>query len=411
MREKKEVENKEVENKVYIGDNISFLKDDSFKKYYNRIKMIYIDPPYNTKTTKAYNDKRKEEEWAMFMKERLVASYDLLTEDGCIFISIDDNEYAELKMICDEIYGKKNHIGTFITYQALRSNSKLINTVHEYVLCYAKNKKKVKDFKILRKYIDEDKKIINEVENEIKKVIEKEGIKVAKKRIKTLINEKCEEYNISWLKNYNNVDDEGKIYFAMDLSTPGQPRKVDIEKINLHLKPLKTRGWSSDEKFIDLYKRNLIVFKDDRPYEKHYLDDACDNVTSIMRFFSRNGTNDLKKLGLYNLFDAPKPVEMIKFLIRIATNDNDYIMDFFAGSGTTAQSVCEVNIENNRNNKFILIQKKEKINEKSQSFEVCNKLGIKPYTNEALIYRLNTYLKTIHNRFSYDLIEEKHKAS
>ena len=404
-------ENKEVENKVYIGDNISFLKDDSFKKYYNKIKMIYIDPPYNTKTIKAYNDKRKEEEWAMFIKERLVASYDLLTEDGCIFISIDDNEYAELKMICDEIYGKKNHIGTFITYQALRSNSKLINTVHEYVLCYAKNKKKVKDFKILRKYIDEDKKIINEVENEIKKVIEKEGIKVAKKRIKTLINEKCKEYNISWLKNYNNVDDEGRIYFAMDLSTPGQPRKVDIEKINLHLKPLKTRGWSSDEKFIDLYKRNLIVFKDDRPYEKHYLDDACDNVTSIMRFFSRNGTNDLKKLGLYNLFDAPKPVEMIKFLIRISTNDNDYIMDFFAGSGTTAQSVCEVNIENNRNNKFILIQKKEKFNEKSQSFEVCNKLGIKPYTNEALIYRLNTYLKTIHNRFSYDLIEEKHKAS
>ena len=404
-------ENKEVENKVYIGDNISFLKDDSFKKYYNKIKMIYIDPPYNTKTIKAYNDKRKEEEWAMFIKERLVASYDLLTEDGCIFISIDDNEYAELKMICDEIYGKKNHIGTFITYQALRSNSKLINTVHEYVLCYAKNKKKVKDFKILRKYIDEDKKIINEVENEIKKVIEKEGIKVAKKRIKTLINEKCKEYNISWLKNYNNVDDEGRIYFAMDLSTPGQPRKVDIEKINLHLKPLKTRGWSSDEKFIDLYKRNLIVFKDYRPYEKHYLDDACDNVKSIMRFFSRNGTNDLKKLGLYNLFDAPKPVEMIKFLIRISTNDNDYIMDFFAGSGTTAQSVCEVNIENNRNNKFILIQKKEKFNEKSQSFEVCNKLGIKPYTNEALIYRLNTYLKTIHNRFSYDLIEEKHKAS
>ena len=83
-------ENKEVENKVYIGDNISFLKDDSFKKYYNKIKMIYIDPPYNTKTIKAYNDKRKEEEWAMFIKERLVASYDLLTEDGCIFISIDD---------------------------------------------------------------------------------------------------------------------------------------------------------------------------------------------------------------------------------------------------------------------------------------------------------------------------------
>ena len=411
MRKSKETISNLSDNKVFIGDNIVVLKNRTFAKYHNKIKMIYIDPPYNTKTKKAYNDKRQEEEWTKFMKERLEASYDLLTEDGCIFISIDDNEYAELKMICDQIYGKKNHIGTFITYQALRSNSKLINTVHEYILCYAKNKKEVKDFKILRKYIEKDSKIINEVKKIAKKMIDEDGIKIAQKRIKTEINKLSEKYDASWLKNYNNIDEKGKVYFAMDLSTPGKPKKVDIEKINLHLEPLKTRGWSSDEKFIDLYNKNLLVFKNGRPYEKHYLEDACDNVTSIMRYFSRNGTNDLKKLGLYNLFDTPKPVEMIKFLIRISTSDNDYILDFFAGSGTTAQSVCEVNIENNRNNKFILIQKKEKFSEKSQSFEVCNKLGIKPYTSEALIYRLNTYLKTIHNKFSYDLIEEKGKAS
>ena len=411
MGKVKEKKTNNSDNKVFIGDNILVLKDRAFNKYYNKIKMIYIDPPYNTKTSKAYYDNRQEDEWISFMKERLIASYDLLTEDGCIFISIDDNEYAELKMICDEIYGKKNHIGTFITYQALRSNSKLINTVHEYVLCYAKNKKEVKDFKILRKYIEEDSKIINEVKNNVKKIIEGEGLSIAQKKIKDIIKESCEKYNISWLKNYNNVDVDGKVYFAMDLSTPGKPRKVDIDKIDLHLKPLKTRGWSSDEKFIDLYNKNLLVFKNGRPYEKHYLEDACDNVTSIMRFFSRNGTNDLKKLGLYNLFDTPKPVEMIKFLIRISTNEDDYVLDFFAGSGTTAQSVCEVNMENNRHNKFILIQKKEKFNEKSQSYEVCHKLGIKPYTSEALVYRLNTYLKTIHNKYTYDLIEEIGKAS
>ena len=395
------------DNKVYIGDNLKILKDPSFEKYQNKIKMIYIDPPYNTKTNKGYDDKKGEEEWSLFMKERLTASYDLLTTDGCIFISIDDNEYAELKVLCDEIYGKKNHVGTFITYQALRSNSKLINTVHEYILCYAKNKSKVKDFKILRKYIDEDNKIISEVYSEVKNVINTKGLNVAQKEIKHIIANICEEKNISWLKNYNNLDENGKVYFAMDLSTPGKPRKVDIKSINLHLDPLKTRGWSSDEKFIDLYNKNLLVFKNGRPYEKHFLEDACDNVTSIMRFFSRNGTNDLKKLGLYNLFETPKPVEMIKFLIRISTEKDDYILDFFAGSGTTAQSVCEVNIENNRNNKFILIQKKEKFNEKSNSYSVCHKLGIKPYTNEALKYRLDTYLKTINNKYSYDLIEQK----
>ena len=398
------------ENKVFIGDNLSVLKDSSFDKYINKIKMIYIDPPYNTKTNKAYDDKREEEEWKNFIKERLVASFDLLKEDGCIFISIDDNEYAELKVICDSIYGKKNHVGTFITYQSIRSNSKLINTVHEYVLCYAKNKNKVKDFKILRKYIDEDNRIINEVNSLVEEIIDNEGIDIAQKKIKKIINDTCDKYNISWLKNYNNVDENGKIYFAMDLSTPGKPRKVDIDSINMHLKPLKTRGWSSDEKFIDLYKKKLLVFKNGRPYEKHYLDDACDNVTSIMRFFSRNGTNDLKKLGLYNLFDTPKPVAMIKFLIRISTEKNDYVLDFFAGSGTTAQSVCEVNIENNRNNKFILIQKKEMFNKKSQSYSICNKLGIKPYTNEALKYRLDTYLKTINNKFSYDLIDKNLKG-
>ena len=103
MGKVKEKKTNNSDNKVFIGDNILVLKDRAFNKYYNKIKMIYIDPPYNTKTSKAYYDNRQEDEWISFMKERLIASYDLLTEDGCIFISIDDNEYAELKMICDEI--------------------------------------------------------------------------------------------------------------------------------------------------------------------------------------------------------------------------------------------------------------------------------------------------------------------
>ena len=318
------------------------MSSTEFSKYKNSVKMIYIDPPYNTKSIKTYNDNLKTIDWNMFMEPRLSKAKDFLTEDGCIFISIDDNEFANLKIMCDKIFGKENFTGNFITYQALRSNSKHINTVHEYVLCYAKNKKKLNEFKIKRIDNTDEKKIIDSLYRDVKKIIEFEGVKEANKKIKSLITEYCERYNITWLKNYNNVDEDGRIYFAMDLSTPGEPREVNIKSINLHLNPLPTRGWASDEKFIELYNDDLLSFKGNRPYEKHYLEDACDNVTSVLKFFSRHGTNDLKKLDLYNIFDTPKPVELIKFLIKISTKDDDLILDFFAGSGTTAQAVYAV---------------------------------------------------------------------
>ena len=149
----------------------------------------------------------------------------------------------------------------------MRSNSKHINTIHEYVLCYAKNKSFLKEFKIKRIDNPEEKKIIDDIYININKIIKNNGIHYAKKIIKSIIQDYCIKYNISWLKNYNNLDDNGKIYFTMDLSTPSEPRKVNIKSINLHLKPLLTRGWVSDEKFIDLYKKDLIVYKNNRPYE------------------------------------------------------------------------------------------------------------------------------------------------
>lgn len=380
-------------NEIYIGDNLKVMNSPVFEKYIEKIKMIYIDPPYNTKGQKSYNDRTSSYEWGEFMKVRLNASRKLLKNDGTIFISIDDNEYANLKLICDDVFGKENFVGTFITQQAQRSNAKHINTVHEYILCYAKNKEKLHKFVINRMEIPEDKKMINKLNREVRKVVETEGIEIANKKLKDIIKNYCYNYNISWLKNYSNVDENGNIYFSVDLSTPGKPRNVDIPEIGLKLEPLATRGWSSDKKFIKLYNEDRLCFKDGRPYCKHYLYESEDNVPSMLKFFSRQGTNDLKKLGIGNLFDTPKPVEMLKFLIRIATKQDDIVLDYFAGSGSLAQAVYEVNDEDNKHLKYVLIQLNEEVNPKSDVYRACKEFNINPSVDEILKFRIKYFLK------------------
>ena len=251
-----------MKNEIYIGDNLKVMNNPKFQKYNDKIKMIYIDPPYNTKSKKCYQDKSTSLEWKDFIEKRLEISKKFLRQDGVIFISIDDNEYANLRIICDKVFGIDNFVGTFITKQAQRSNAKHINIVHEYILCFAKNKKKLPKFVINRMEIKEEKKMINKLNLEVKKVIKNEGLEIANKKIKGIIKDYCDNYNINWLKNYSNVDENGKIYFSVDLSTPGKPRSVDIPEIGLKLKPLKTRGWSSDNRFITLYNENRLCFKD-----------------------------------------------------------------------------------------------------------------------------------------------------
>lgn len=381
-------------NNIFFGDNIEIMSNPIFfDKYKEKIKFIYIDPPYNTKNSFSYKDNRSSDDWKKFIKDRITISKKFLTEDGVIFISIDDNEYSALREVCNDVFGKKNFIGTFITYQSQRSNSKLINIVHEYVVCFAKNISKIKFFKVNRLNIPRDRQIIENIYKKIKTEFAKSGRDAAEKLLRKLIIEECEKNNITWLKNYSNVSEDGRIYFAKDLSTPGNPREVNIPSIGLRLAPLPTRGWASDKKFIELYKKNRLVFKANRPYEIHYLEESEDNVPSVLNFYSRHGTNDLKKLGLHGIFDTPKPVEMIKYFLTIATSKDDIVMDFFAGCGTTAQAVCEVNLESNKNLKYVLIQLDEKVNKNSNVYKNCIELGIKPNHKDILLYRLKKYLE------------------
>ena len=380
-------------NYIFTGDNLQVLQSDSFKDAVSKVDTIYIDPPYNTKNCFTYNDKKKREEWLAFMRARLVVAKTLLKSSGVIFISIDDNEYSYLKNLADEIFEEKNLLGTFITMQSQRSNAKHINIVHEYVLVYAKDKSKVPPFKIKRILDPCQKIMIDDICYKVKTEFAKNGADAAKNKLNTLIKKYCAERNITWLKNYSNIDEYGCVYFAKDLSTPGKPRKVDIDEIGLHLEPLETRGWSSDKKFKALHEAGMLCFKSGRPYEKHLLVDSEDNAPSVLNFYSRQGTNDLKALGLRDLFDTPKPVELIKYLIRLSTPKNGVVLDFFAGSGTTGQAIYELNKEDQSNRRFVLVQLDERMGENTKAYKVCMKLGIEPIISEALIYRLKTFLK------------------
>ncbi|MDR0831385.1 MAG: site-specific DNA-methyltransferase [Bacillales bacterium] len=380
------------ENNIFVGDNLKVMQDINFyNKYKGKVSFIYIDPPYNTQVNFSYSDRRTSIAWGEFMNERIQASYSFLNDRGCIFISIDDSELANLKTLCDSIFGKENFIGSFITKQSQRSNARLINTIHEYIICYAKDISKVQPFKISRTEIAEDYEMINKLYMEVTNKLNSEGYSSADKLLKELVKKYCYDYGITWLNNYNNLSKDGKIFFAKDLSTPGKPRTVDIPEINLHLEPLKSRGWSSDKRFIELYHNNRLSFKAGRPYLIQYLEESEDNAPSILNFYSRFGTNDLKKLGLDGLFDTPKPVDMIKYFIRLVTKKDDIVMDYFAGSGTTGQAVLEVNEELKMNLKCVLIQLNENVHPNTEVYKKCLELKLQPNVVEILKFRLNTF--------------------
>jgi adenine-specific DNA-methyltransferase len=249
------------------------------------------------------------------------------------------------------------------------------------------------DFYINRLENPSESQLISAIINKVKKQ-SSTSIESATELLKQLIEKHISDTGKTWIRNYSNVDKNGRIYFAKDLSTPGKPNSLVIDELGISLDALKTRGWSSKEKIISLHKQNKLVFKGKRPYEIDFLDDAVDNISSLQDFYSRHGTNDLKKMNLDGLFDTPKPVELIKFLIRSSQHKDALILDFYAGSGTTAQAVYEVNLEDKKNHKFILIQLDETINPITEPFKILKSFGYEnPKVSDALFLRLNTFLK------------------
>ncbi|GAA8283868.1 site-specific DNA-methyltransferase [Helicobacter pylori] len=389
-------------NAIIIGDNLDALK--LLKSAYSeKIKMIYIDPPYNTGNDDFIytdnfrqdyqkilrevglleideNGKEKESEslkffkntqgsgthsgWLSFMLPRLKLARDLLKEDGVIFISIDDNECANLKILCDEIFGQDNFICNFIWQKnfAPKNDNKYISESTDYILCYSKYKDCFNRNLLPR----------------------------------------TDKHDLS----YSNPDNDkrGKWTSGSILVTTFSKNAVyEIIAPNgkKHFPP-EGRSWRySKETFKDLLEDNRIWFGQDGngvPRVKRFLSEMPNGIVpqNLLLYqeigSSQSGNKDLKDIFQIQLFDFPKPLNLIKHFLQISTtpNSNDIILDFFAGSGTTAHAVMELNAEDKGNREFILVQIDEEIKEDKSAYDFCKNVlkSAKPVISDITIERV-----------------------
>lgn len=389
-------ENKDSENIYITGDNLDGLKH-LLKSYAGKVKCIYIDPPYNTGSDGfVYNDNFNftieelteklsigEEQaqrildltkrgsashsaWLMFMYPRLQLARDLLSDDGVIFISIDDNEQANLKLLCDEVLGEENFVSLNIHKNNSNKNqTNLIGVSTEYVCCYVKSKDSLDNVKWrVQKKGTRD---IHALFSRLKK----QGY--SNDKILEEVKDMYKRPKYSHLSRWNKVDDKG-VFKDADLSRNGGPKDYTI--INPHTGEecvIPNRGWGkSYEELLRLQEEDLIYYGDPNtpPGFKDYINsDSPTVVDSFWYFDNSTDTRFLRELFGGDVFDNPKPVEMIQQILEFTTNENDIIVDFFAGSSTTAHAVMNANTLNNHNLKYIMIQLDEEVQKNSFAFE------------------------------------------
>ena len=328
------------ENLFIEGDNLEVLKLLQ-KSYHKKVKMIYIDPPYNTGKDFVYKDNfhdniknylevsgqvdssgnkistnsetsgRYHSDWLNMMYPRLKLARNLLKDDGVIFISLDDNEVSNLIKICDEIFGEDNFIADIAhKARASVSNDKIISSNHNHILLYAKNKS-----------------VIHEVRHQFGIEPDLEGF---------------------------NLQDEKGFYKYAPVDGPGGAAKG-----NPYYEFMGVEGYFrfSKEKMTKLYEEGRVVKVGNGLQQKRYKQDYESSRKTVTTWWDENlytstATQQLKKLLGGDYFDSPKPVPLIQKMIELwARNDGDIVLDFFAGSGTTGQAV----LSDQRNIRFILV--------------------------------------------------------
>jgi len=354
------------------GDNLDALKLLQ-ETYLGKVKMIYIDPPYNTGNDFIYEDdfaenadefllrsNQKDEEgnrlvantesngrfhsdWLSMIYPRLKLARNLLRDDGVIFISIDDGEVTQLRKMCDEVFGEGNFVAQLVWERAFspKNDAKYISNSHDYVLMFAKS---ILDFSIGRL-------------------------------------ERTEEAN----SRYANPDNDPRgLWSSSDISVKTYAAANDFP-INTPsgkvIEPPAGRCWSLSKKaFLERLEDNRIWFGpngDNVPRIKRFLSEIREGMTPTSLLFykevghSQEGSQEVKKLlEGQGVFDGPKPVRLLRRLLSLANTDRDtIILDFFAGSATTAHAVMQLNAEDGGNRKFIMVQLPEPCNEQSEAFK------------------------------------------
>lgn len=399
---------------LYIeGDNLDVLKCLR-ETYLGKVKMIYIDPPYNTGNDFVYDDDFAEStseylansgqydeqgnrlvantesngrfhtDWLNMIYPRLKVARDLLTEDGVIFISIDDNEVVNLKEICNEIFGSSNFVSQIVWEQGRKSMAAQIAINHEYCLIYCKNRiENIKNDSLKSNHNWSDKKegleqIYNEYEN--LKNIYGSDYNAIEKGIKAFYKSLSDDNPAKRQSQYKCVDSKG-LYFPGDIAqgTGNGGRFEILHPITRRPCKLPKGGWRFGEsKLPELLRENRIHFGEDEtkvPCLKRYLKETEYEVASSV--FYKDGRGASKRLQVLfdnSIFDFPKDEEIIKRFVAYVTSYNDsnepiIVLDFFSGSATTAHAVMKLNAEVGGNRKFIMVQLPEKTELNSEAYK------------------------------------------
>ncbi|GAB3721620.1 DNA methyltransferase [Flavobacterium koreense] len=387
-------ENANSENLLIKGDNLEVLKHLA-NAYYEQVKMIYIDPPYNTGSDGfTYQDDRKfsakelqnligvdaekakrildftqgksnsHSAWLTFLYPRLYISKQLLKDEGVIFVSIDDNEVTQLRMLMDEVFGEENYIGTFIINSTPNARDYgHIGKMHEYCIFYA-NK-------------------LNKTETNL--------LEDKNKRF-TFKDEKG-GFNVHPLYNSNvafTPENRENLYYPFYLNPEKQLSElgeefyeISLTKNENHIEIYPPKSvkdgvqfvwrWGQPKSLGELNKEIVGYLTEDEEYrivqKMRTSEKLIRSILSDKEFSSRRGTAEVEKIFGKKVFSFPKPIELLNNLIKVATDKDSIVLDFFAGSGTTGDSLFQINSEDGGNRKFILVQIPELIDQKQ------NKVG------------------------------------
>lgn len=389
-------ENKDSQNVYISGDNLDALQH-LVKSYSGKVKVIYIDPPYNTGSDGfVYNDKfnftaedlakrldvspeRAERilsmtrrgsashaAWLTFMLPRLSFARDLLTDDGVIFISIDDNEQANLKRLCDEVFGEENFIAEIVIQSNKRGQTyKQLAKTHEYLLVYANSSETIVNE--LKKELSGDIKCDN-ISEFSERELRNRNPKYGKFNRPNLFYPIYANPNVKDKNGYSPVSDKRTLEYSIEILPYNREMKESCwrwgkKKFNLNIGETsldstvvareKSSGqWGVYEKYRKGTYKAKTIWVEDMEITEEDDDDGIWDETGVI---TEQGSVELRKYGMADTFDFPKPTYLVKKLLTIGSEEDSICVDFFSGSGTTADSVFNLNLLNGKRT-FIVVQ-------------------------------------------------------
>jgi adenine-specific DNA-methyltransferase len=381
------------QNLFIEGDNLEVLKLLQ-KSYAGKIKLIYIDPPYNTGQDFIYEDDFKEPlenylratnqvdeqnqlltsnpqtsgrfhaNWLNMIYPRLKLARNLLSQDGIIFVSIDDHEGCNLQILMNEIFGEGNFIGRIVWKGATDNNPTQIAVEHEYIICYAYNKANVSSE--WKNSSSETKKLMLEEYVKLKKLLG-DDIETIQSEFRKFV--KANQESLVPLTHYNRIDKKGVYTGSRKVHNP-KPGGYKYDVVHPETKQVcvsPANGYRYPESTLDnLIKEGRILFGDDETQIiqiKEYLEDYEEKLASVIHLDSRSSSTELSKIfpGDGKVFPNPKPSSLLRKIFGFCLNKDDIALDFFAGSCSTAQAVIELNQEDAGNRRFIMVQIPEKL--------------------------------------------------